>query len=403
MKSATNPLLVLFILSLTSLLPAQGGPICGNPGSGTSLSMEVDLGQGPQWYCPLLADNISTFATRLRLVAPKGSWTTVIPRVYVSGTGASADQLRANYPWLDINDTPLDPGTIYSGWAGQPHIVVDFDRVWWFIQHGILDPYTLQISDTAVRDLYVPILENINDPAATHNARIWDARPQGWLANQSGNFVGPTISAIWNGMLLDPSGGGDPETFSLEGLARTAILLQAPSLASANAFMESEDFYKALEFGLSVDLQAVTMMASTNVVPGTDDLNAPGLGLPALPGVSFSPPITITVAIAAPATNGTGGGNFNNVGPNIGIAFDAYGVVPQPTGPAEMIFRDAANNPLPPVIIQSDANLRTPFRRIVVPPVGVAPSSSVDIISGNVATGNSMTTSVALVPLLPFP
>lgn len=383
------------LLCLGTLLFGQVTPFvsqCSSPtGTQMILAMEADVGMGLQWYCPQPSDALQALSTRFRIEAPKGSWTTIVPRVSISGTGPVADQLRATYGWLNFN-APLDPGTVFPGWTGQPSIVVDWSRVWWFITNGILDPYTLQISPTAVRDLYVPILEDPTNLAATHNTRIWDSRPQGWLANQSGNNVGPAMSGIWSGTLVDPAPGGSSEQISLEGLARTAILLQAPNLTAANAFMEDEDFYKALQVGMSVDLQAVAMIDPSGVVPGTTDLNAPGLGLPALPGVTFSPPITITVAIAAPATNGPGGGTgFNNVQPGTPLTFHARGIIPLPTGPAVMQFRDANNNLLPNVIIQSDATLRNPFRRIVIPPPGVAPGTSVTVISGDLTTGAAAT------------
>lgn len=391
----TAPFTIAMLLSLAAVCPAQPSGVggnCGNPGVGeTLLAMEANLGQGTQWYCPSAANNVAATATRFRLHAPKGTWSTIVPRVYISGSGPNADQLRQTYGWLNFN-APLDPGTVFPGWSGQPSIVVDWNRVWWFIQNGVLDPYSLTISPLAVRDLFVPILEDPTNTAATHNTRVWESRPQGWLADQSGNLVGPTMSGIWSGMLVDSSQSGNSDLFSLEGIARTAIMLQAPDLATANAFMSGLDFFKALESGLSIDFQAVCMIDPSGVTPGTTDLNAPGLGLPALPNVTFSPPITITVAIAAPATNGPGGGlGFVNIQNNQQFTFHARGIIPLPSGPAEMIFRDATNNALPAVPIMSAATLRNPFRMQVVPPSGVAAGTTVEVLSGVPSAGTGAT------------
>lgn len=371
---------IIALLLVAASLPSQSATPCAPPGpTEPQLEIEADLGTGLQWYCPTASDNLFVIAARMRLRALQGSWCTVIPRTYIAGTGSIADQLRATYPWLGL-PTPVDPATLVQAWAGQPDLVVDPARVWWFVWNGVFDPVTGLLSNDAVRDLYVPILA---DPlTTTHNTRIWDARPTGWLADQSGYGIGPTISGVWNGTLFLPAVTGDPRLFSTEGICRLSILLQAPSVDQANQFLESPDFYNALSVGMAIDLQAVSMIDSTGVTPGTTDLNAPGLGLPNLPTVTFTNPITVSIAIAAPATNG-GGNGFTNVQPGGIFRFLARGIIPQPNGPPQLIFEGANMQQLAPVTIHADASLLNVFRFRVVPPTGVVANSTVHVSVGS--------------------
>ena len=379
---------IIVLLAVAAVLPSQSATPCGTPSpSEPQLALEADLGNGLQWYCPTPSDNLTVAAARMRLRAPQGSWCTVIPRTYISGTGPTADQLRLTYPWLDL-PTPLDPSTMVASWAGQPDIVVEWERVWWFIWNGVFDPTTGLVSNGAVRDLFVPILWS--PLSTTHGDRIWDATAPGWLADQSGYGIGPTIASVWNGTLFIPSAGVNPQLFSTEGMCRLSILLQAPNLTQANQFLESGDFYEALAAGMAIDLQAVSMINSAGVIPGTTDLNAPGLGLPNLPTVTFTNPITVSIAIAAPLTNG--GGGFANVQPGSVFQFLAHGIIPQPNSPAQMLFEGANMTPLPPVAIYADATLQDVFRFRVVPPMGVVANSTVQVSVGSLTSLSAIVT-----------
>ncbi|NRA96520.1 MAG: hypothetical protein HRU14_09970, partial [Planctomycetes bacterium] len=173
---------------------------------------------------------------------------------------------------------------------------------------AIIDPVSGQLSDLVCRDMFVPVLEETPPSAAQHNSRIWSAKPPGWLADQSGYGIGPTMSAIWTGTLFELTENPDAEVFATEGIVRLAIQLQAPTPQVAKEFMNNHMFSDALSLGMFLDAQVACIIDSNSATaPGTTDLNAPGLGLPNLPTVTFTNPITVSIAIVAPATGGAPG------------------------------------------------------------------------------------------------
>ncbi len=387
----------LVLVLATLPLSAQTPTVCGAPSGGAVLlQMQADVGNGPQWYCPTKADNLTVSNTRFRITAPKGSWCTLVPRAYISGSSTTADQLRATYPWLDFIAS-TDPQSIVPGAAPTPMVTVDPGLLWFFIWNGLVSPVTGSLSNEAVRDLFVPILEDPSNPASAYNQRAWDAQPDGWMADPNGTGIGLHMAGLWSGVLTDPSPGSDSGEFSMEGLTRTCCLLQAPSADAANQFLSSPDFLQALIEGMSVELQVVCMTSATSVTPGTSDLNAPTLGIPNMPAVNFSNSIVVGSGVVSPLTGS--GGQFQFVQAGTSLDFVAQGVIPRPTGPAVAIFGDHGGNPLAAVPVLARGTLRAPFRHQTTPPLGVGSNSTVSVTFGVVPGPGPVTTPVATVTL----
>ncbi|MAG57066.1 MAG: hypothetical protein CMJ83_12305 [Planctomycetes bacterium] len=343
---------------------------CGSPtGNQAILEVEADVGMGPQWFCPTLGDELGLYEARMRLNAPKKTWCTLLYRAYVGGTSPTATALRSQYPWLDL-PSPIPAGNLYPPWASQPDVVIDQSLFWFFIFNGVIDPITGALTQEGVRDWYVPILEEMPaNPLNSHHTRMWDATPQGWLADQSGYGIGPGMSALWRGALSDQNPGGDSTMFNIEAIMRQAILLQAPDLVAAYTFMDSPDFQTALTEGMFVDVQMVGLISTDpNGSPaGATDISAPGLeGFPGfVPDGIFSNPITIAVAIASPATNG--GPGLSTVQPGVRSLFSAIGMV------GGQLRFTGSNGLLPAVPVTTAATMASPLRHSVFPPLGTVP------------------------------
>lgn len=307
----------LLLLLVSTPLLSQGstsnpGSGCSPPGPGeTRLEVGIHDGIAYQYSCPDITSAPYTADVKLRITSPKKTWVTLVPHSFLvpdatttGPNGFTTQDIINAYPWM-APPVATDPATLYPGWAGQPSLYVDPGLTWWFVWNALVSPVTGQLDDTGVRDLFVPILEDPGNPTAEHNTRTWSAKPPTWLADVSGYGIGPFMADAWEGTLYEYGPLPDAEVFSSEGIARLAIQLQAPNPGVAKTFMNSLMFADALSLGLHVNLQTVCAIdPNPAILPGGDDLSAPGLGLPTLPAVSFSPPITITVAIVAPLSGG---------------------------------------------------------------------------------------------------
>lgn len=285
------------------LLRLAAGQTCGTE---VALEFGTNQGAGYEWGCSAAGPIEDQFG-KFRVRSTKGTWFTLQYQAYVANPTrqAEVDTFLATYPWL-APVTPWDV-TELSPWsaAGQPLVIVDRDLTFLLTLMGITEwPDFVSFDENAVKSFYQPVFDDPPGPEQ-ESTRLWQAEAEVWQQNPPrGAQSNPWID-LWKGML---ERFADDEVYSVEAIAKGAILLQNPDV-NPDLFFDGSGYGDAVDLGLFVTVQAIAVI-DPNPMVTTSETTTGGLpSLPtALPYVNVSPPLCLRVIAAAPLGRGSGPG-----------------------------------------------------------------------------------------------